>query len=290
MFTMEYITTCPCCNKEVHSTFKKTFCSSSCAAKYNNQRRVVTRYKINKENKEKIVTCKVCGRSFVQSGREKICSEKCKSILKLLPTLTKYFGADITMLGTENIIKEYDSIKERLYNEYWKDECTGSDIAKKYNYPSSANITGKIFKYFGIPTRSCADTNSLLFKKGLHKINNLFVYSKQQWHTTWDKKEVYLRSSYELDYAIELDKQHIVYEVETLRIKYYNTEHDTYRCAIPDFYIPKTNTVIEIKSEWTFDISEMKDKATAYINSGYNFELILEHKSYSYEELMNMTR
>lgn len=287
---MEYITTCPCCGKEVRSTFRKTFCSSSCAAKYNNKKRIVTTHKTNNKNKIKITTCKVCGRPFTQIGREKICSAKCKSVLKLLPTLTKYFGADITLLGTEDILKEYDVIKDRLYNEYWNEECTGTDIAKKYNYPSPANITGKIFKYLGIPTRNCADTNSLLFKKGLHKINDVSVCSKQQWHTTWDKKEVYLRSSYELDYAIELDKQQIIYEVESLKIKYYNTEHDSYRCAIPDFYIPRTNTIVEIKSKWTLDITEMKDKANAYVNNGYNFILMLEHKPYTYDDLIKMTR
>ena len=44
------------------------------------------------------------------------------------------------------------------------------------------------------------------------------------WHTTWDNTEVYLRSSYELEYAQELDSKQINYEVESLRIKYFDTK------------------------------------------------------------------
>ena len=61
-------------------------------------------------------------------------------------------------------------------------------------------------------------------------------------------------------------------------IKYFNTNLNEYHCAIPDFYLPETNTIVEIKSNWTLDIQEMKDKVKAYKDLGYNFKLILEHK------------
>ena len=101
---------------------------------------------------------------------------------------------------------------------------------------------------------------------------------KQQWHITWNNKEVYLRSSYELDYAKELDKHQIDYEVEFKHIKYWNSLKQEYRCAIPDFYIPSTNTIVEIKSNWTLNIQNMKDKMKAYKDLGYNFKLICDHK------------
>lgn len=50
------------------------------------------------------------------------------------------------------------------------------------------------------------------------------------------------------------------------------------RGAIPDFYIPSTNTIIEIKSSWTLDEQNMKDKMKAYLDLGYNFKLICDHK------------
>jgi hypothetical protein len=36
--------------------------------------------------------------------------------------------------------------------------------------------------------------------------------------------------------------------------------------------------IVEIKSDWTLDIQEMRDKMKAYKDLGYNFKLILEHK------------
>ena len=101
---------------------------------------------------------------------------------------------------------------------------------------------------------------------------------KEGWYKTWKGNEIYLRSSYEEDYAKELDENKINYEYESLQIKYFDTQQNKFRCAIPDFYLPDTNTIVEIKSTWTLDIQEMKDKVKAYKDLGYNFKLILEHK------------
>ena len=75
-----------------------------------------------------------------------------------------------------------------------------------------------------------------------------------------------------------LDEQHIDYEVESLRIEYYDNNKKCYRIAIPDFYIPSTNTIVEIKSNYTLNVQNMLDKKLAYENAGYKFQLILEHK------------
>ena len=87
-----------------------------------------------------------------------------------------------------------------------------------------------------------------------------------------------MRSSYELDYAKQLDEQQIDYEVEFKHIKYWDSQKEEYRCAIPDFYLPETNTIVEIKSDYTLDIQNMKDKFKAYKELGYNTKLICEHK------------
>ena len=65
---------------------------------------------------------------------------------------------------------------------------------------------------------------------------------------------MYLRSSYEFDYAKILDSQKIEYEVETIRLEYYDSQRKTNRIAVPDFYIPSINTIVEIKSEYTLDV------------------------------------
>ena len=107
----------------------------------------------------------------------------------------------------------------------------------------------------GIAVKSCkyAIIENYLENRVSIPIINTNQY-KHGWHTTWDNKKVYYRSQYELDYAIELDNLRIEYEMEFLHIKYYDTIKNEYRCAVPDFYIPSQNMIIEIKSSYTLDI------------------------------------
>ena len=100
---------------------------------------------------------------------------------------------------------------------------------------------------------------------------------KQKWYTTWEGKQVYLHSSYEEDYAKELDENKIKYDVEFRRIKYWDKVQKRYRCAIPDFYLIDTNTIVEIKSLYTLDVKNLKDKFEEYKKLGYNTKLIIEH-------------
>ena len=202
----------------------------------------------------------------------------CKHVLKQLPTLIKYFTFNPSVIGSNNVFKEYERVRNMLIHDYWEDEMTGIELGNKYNYPSPCIITGKLFKHLNIPTRTCKDTNLLLMLNGKHGPTSEHTNYVSGWHTTWNNKEVYLRSSYEFDYAKELDNNKIEYEVESLRIKYWNSIHDEYRCAIPDFYLPKSNTITEIKSNWTLNKQEMRDKIKAYHELGYNVRLICDHK------------
>lgn len=239
-----------------------------------------TKNKISKSlKKDRIVKCKVCGNLIVNKHKnKKCCSEKCQHISRLIPTLVKYFNLNIDFVGTDNIFEEIERIKNELFHEYWNNNLTGVDLGKKYDYPSPCNITGKIFKYLNIPTRNCKDTNKLNILNGKINPSTSHCNYKHGWHTTWNNKEVYLRSSYEFDYAKELDEQNINYEVENLRIKYWDSQKNEYRCAIPDFYLTETNTLVEIKSNYTLNKQEIIDKFNEYRKLGYNVKLILEHK------------
>jgi hypothetical protein len=101
---------------------------------------------------------------------------------------------------------------------------------------------------------------------------------KHGWHTTWDGKQVFYRSSYELDFCDELDNKKIPYTMEKLRILYWDSQLNKQRVAIPDFYLSDTNEIVEVKSDYTLDKQNMLDKKKAYLEHGYKFKLILEHK------------
>lgn len=221
--------------------------------------------------------CKVCGKLIEKDGKMKYCSDECKQMGRVIPTLEKYFDFDSSTIGTQNAIIEYKRIKDTLCHQYWEENLTGRELAELYNYPSYCNITGKLFRYLNIPTRSCRETNKLNILEGKILFNTPKVY-KQGWHTTWNGKEVYLRSSYEFDYAEYLDNEKIDYDVESLRIKFFDTTKNEFRCAVPDFHLIDSNTIVEIKSEYTLNKTEMRDKIDAYKNLGYTVKIIVDHK------------
>lgn len=80
----------------------------------------------------------------------------------------------------------------------------------------------------------------------------------------------------------ELDKNKILYEYEKIRIKYEDSQANTWRVAVPDFYLPESNTLVEIKSNYTYNKKNMEDKVTEYKKLGFNFKLVLEHQEYDY--------
>ena len=151
-------------------------------------------------------------------------------------------------------------------------------LKKIFNYTSGSANFIKLLKSLDIEIKSINESVSQAWLVGRLSNNNNINNYKCGWHTTWNNKDVYLRSSYEFDFAKELDNNKILYEVESLKIKYFDTYDNKYRCAIPDFYLPETNEIIEIKSSWTLSgsLQNMKDKFTEYKNLGYKPVLYLD--------------
>ena len=204
------------------------------------------------------------------------CRQSPKYFNKLIP-----FGLDITKLYSEDFVKEHSKVKQLLYKEYVENCLSPRDIYNKYNckeYFNNSETLLHLFKDWKFPIRSWSKSCINSWLKGKLTNDNKENQYHQQWYTTWNGKEVYLHSSYELDYAKELDEKQIDYEVEFKHIKYWDSQKQEYRCAIPDFYIPKDNMIVEIKSTYTLDKQNMIDKKKAYKELGYNFKLICDHK------------
>lgn len=284
---------CKLCGKEyelelTESQYNKgnftKFCSRSCA----NTRKYTEEQKQHiKEGRQKYLDLhpfKIkekyyhCGSKELNEKYPEIgCRQSKKWFNKLIP-----FGFDITSLGSERIIEEFYKCKELLYNEYVINKLSPADIYIKYNcskYINHSETLLHVFKDWQFNTRSYSDAVLECHLQG--KLNcwgpKIYPY-KRGWHTTWNNKEVYYRSQYELDYAIELDNQQIDYDMECLRIKYFNTQTNSDGCAIPDFYIPTKNEIVEIKSSYTLDLQNMKDKFKAYKELGYNCKCICDYK------------
>lgn len=282
-----------------------TFCSSSCAAKYNNKNKHVVDYKKQTETlyttlitknyhlyknnpdyilcnhitktgktiqlyKKKNKICKYCGQE------ECICPDICKKH-QLFKSLIK-FGFDYNVVGTNKLPDEFNRVKNIIETFYKKHNSNNSLLKETFGYVSGPANFQKLLKSLNIQSKTISEAIIDSYLNGNNIVNDSNKYYSE-WHITWEGKEVYLRSSYELDYAKELDNKKIRYDVECLRIKYYDSVMKKYRCAIPDFYLPDTNEIVEIKSTWTIKgkVQEMKDKFIEYIKLEYVPKLILNH-------------
>lgn len=236
------------------------------------------KYKLNLIKPHKNVSiCSLCGTKYLSNEgcSNLFCKEHSVHGFKLL---INYFGFNKEKLGTLEVESEYNRIRNIIYDLYWKDNLSPKQIANKFNFSSKHSITQTVFNVLNIPVRNLQEAVKVAYQEGRLDLSKSKNQYKSEYHKTWNNKEVFLRSSYEIDYANELDNKHIDYEVEKLKIKYLDTSCNQECIAIPDFYLPETNTIVEIKSNYTLNLQEMKDKVKAYKDLKYNFKLILEHK------------
>ena len=206
----------------------------------------------------------------------------------------EHLGFDPTKIGTSEVFKEFERVRGMIYDLYWTENLSCAEIGEKFNYSGNSSIT-KVFEHLNIPRRSFEESTRNAIYKGRLDIGEGGILNglHQEWHTTWTGESVFLRSSYETDYANWLDENQISYSVEELRIEYYDSQQDKTRVAIPDFYLTSTNEIVEIKSDYTLDIQEMLDKFEAYKNKGYIPKLVLEGKEvdiYKIEEEVDEKR
>lgn len=297
------------CGKEFKPEYpKQKFCSRSCSAVYNNRLRPpydnsfrqkisdsLRKYYENKPHKDnehrmffgkkmriKPKVCPICGGTDCES--KGICHHTKKFFENL-----SYFGFDMNCLGTKNVFGECDRIKKILEKEYFENRLSPSDLKKKYNYPKTYENITHILKMLGLKTRtlSTSQINALISRKSTlpvlgHESKMCF---KQGWHTTWEGKKIFYRSRAELKYAELLDEEKIPYDVESLRIEYYDTEKERNRVAIPDFLLINSNEIVEIKSRVTFKKQNMLDKFKRYKELGYKPKMLYEGVMYNDEEI-----
>lgn len=221
--------------------------------------------------------CSVCGQLDCDRTKDP-CSKK-----QLLPALIKYFLFDPDVIGTMKVHDEYKRVRDSIINEYVTQEKSLLDIAKRINHSYTRNL-GKIFGSLGIKLRNHSDALRLAMKLGKINLKHSTNIYKTGYHTSWEDLTFFYRSSYELDYMLELDEKKISYSVESLRISYWDSKTQKERTAIPDFYLPDTNTIVEVKSSFTYDSINLQDRVVKFLKLGYNFKLIYEH-----QEELNLT-
>ena len=190
---------------------------------------------------------------------------------------------NLTRLGfnfeNENKLEEYLKIQSMLFTLYHIQEGSMLTIMKEFKIPSTRTMD-IIFREFEIKSRTLSEATVLSIEKNRSlpmKNYNSFVHI---WHTTWNGQQILLRSSHEKAFAEILDSKKILYFVETLRIKYFDKSSNSFKIAIPDFYLPAQHKIVEVKSNYWLDEIQMKSKRDAYRELGYSFDLFLEKQHY----------
>jgi len=270
---------------------RNIFCSMSCSSKFRfskedeRKRLSDTIKKISLRKRGNTLTkresprnCGSCN-SIIPTG--KYCSN-CKKFAFSIPLFEK-----LELNGSLSLKERGAIAKALLIDMYFDKKMSMLDIQREYGV--NVNTLHKFAKKTGFSLRTISQGSMLAFAEGRKILSvNAQPTFKQGWHITWEKKRIYFRSSYELDLCNELDQKRTSYDVESLRIAYHDTQKQKTRTALPDFHLPDSNEIIEVKSVYFFNKTNMQDKFREYVKLGYRCKLILEHREYSCEEVLAM--
>lgn len=114
--------------------------------------------KINFTKKQKPPKkCKICGE--YNCCRNEICKK-----YKIFPTLAKYFNMDISKIGTNEILDEYDKVLNKIEKDYIIDKMSIPEMVKKYNHYDVRNFN-KILNTLGIKKRNLSESQINIRKK-----------------------------------------------------------------------------------------------------------------------------
>lgn len=200
---------------------------------------------------------------------------------------TKVESTNIKKFGVRRPIQNEEIFKKMTQtnlNKYKTETITGSNhfIAKSMelygfeNPMQNSNIRKKaeetnIKKYGGISPNSCAT----IFEK-----QQKACYRRKEYK--WKTGEVSIVQGFEPDVLHELESigycfNDIITENSKMPAIWYVFKDKKAR-YYPDFYIPKENLIIEVKSQYTLDVQLDKNQAkfNAVKDNGFNFKLIIK--------------
>ncbi len=240
----------------------------------------------NKYNCKKCVNRKE--REYSNGAKEKMI-EKCKLIVK-----NKIIEDSDFLIKKD--IKTKETKKLKYHNEtYNNQEKRKKTCLSKYGTPSHLNINKKketTLSRYGSETYNNQEKKkkTCLLKYGYEHTNHVDYIFEQIQKSAYKLKrfentDLYYRGTYELDFLnfcktndiIIKNHKSIEYYFEGKSKKYY-----------PDFYHEETNTIIEIKSTYTFkkdyEINLTKEKAC--LEQGYNFLFIIDKNYIKFQNFL----
>lgn len=277
---------CKCCGKKLPYKYLGVFCDSSCSAKYNNTHRVRSKkdfvvkgiLKQRKELQKKadtalksnipaILRCKYCGK-LVTHGT---CCSECREYVQNIRACAK--------VGiTEGSLKErFENLVGTIYEKYYVEKLGLIQTSKVLGL--NQTTIRRVFQKANIPLRTNSEGVLISFEQGRSRVRENPAFNTGT-HISFQGRAFRYRSSWELKYMEYLDSKKIPYEYEFRYFRYFDSVQKKERLACPDFYLPETNEIVELKSTYTIQgkVQELKDKFKVYKEEGFKPKLLLDWK------------
>ena len=193
----------------------------------------------------------------------------------------------------KDLIEEYYRIRNILTQEYSVLKNSVKHIEDSFRM-GRGSLSPVYLYYFGIQKRTASESAKLTFSRSdnikkaflnrplpekgsninrVGKVNNF----KEGYHIAWDGSKIYLRSSYEFDFVKVLDKFKVDF-ISEYSFYYYDNSLQKVRKGYPDFYFPKSNILLEVKSCRFYNPTNLKDRAVEANRKGIDFYVYLDKK------------
>lgn len=209
---------------------------------------------------------------------------------KIRKTCLEKYGVDNSAKAEENIEKVKQTCLEKYGKEFYpqtdeyKQKVKGKNLEKngcEYYFQSEEfKIKSEKIQIerYGVSKYTNPEKNkkTCLERYGVEYISQCEEIHKKQMSGFRIKKyyDLYYQGTYELDFLVNFYDKLKIEKPKSIRYIY----NDRTKIYFPDFYIPKYNLIVEIKSKYTYnlhkEINECKRKTV--LENGYNFILIID--------------
>jgi hypothetical protein len=229
--------------------------------------------------------CSICGKSakfrgFTQ-GYFQTCSKKCERKISVKKTyITKKNKYGDSKYNNSRKIRETNLEKygfitpaknENIQNKIKKTNLEKYGVENVYQSDLIKNKIKKVYKSkYGVD----------------NPMQNIGVFQKQQSSSfkSFKYDGINYRGSYELDF-LQKYKNLAILNAPSIKYSIDNKEF----IYFPDFYLPRLNLIIEIKSTWILKkqgVKKVEIKKNATVKKGFNYLMILDKKYNEFEKLI----
>ena len=245
---------------------------------------------------ESLLTCPICGRyNMKQLGQHIVGTHKMthEQFLALYPNQKMFIDAisercsRATKIGHEQFMKNKQADPEK-YREIRRKAVE----TRKRLHPDIGEKVAKRLRESGFYDRLSAKYKEMwqddeyrqaqsdkAKKQHENGLTKLVLHNSKRYKqipVTFDGVEYIMKSSWEVKFAEFLHSKGIPFRYETDAIPYFFNGKD--RSYYPDFTIPNTNIIFEVKPQYQIDYAMNQAKRQACVDNGYDFRYITEYE------------